>query len=206
MTEDEELTVSASEAELEANATLKGQAKFQAWEQARDKTVDDYYIGKRNGINIKLAMYLRRLKERRLDELADENGGVVTVDMELKVAKELQENEVYKMVSTTVHDDGDISSLYEDRKGLNASMTHQDAMTEIYYHDIKALEQLDALLTALIDEEDLPTRDLDGVDLAIQIGITGDKDGDERRNIKGVARKRGKTFKNLLRSKEVKEP
>jgi len=145
----------ASKAELDINSTMAGAIAYQNWEQAKDKSVDDYYIGLRRTVVLKLSIFMRRLRERRLKELSGGNGGKVTVAMEIKVAKELMELELFTSMDTTTHDRGDVTNTYEDRLNKGIVMNSKDVMSEVYYHDVSTLEKMDALLTSLIEEEDL---------------------------------------------------
>lgn len=145
----------ASKAELDVNSTMAGAIAYQNWEQAKDKSVDDYYIGLRRTVVLKLSIFMRRLRERRLRELADENGGKITVELEIKVAKELMELDLFTKMDSTTHERGDVTNTYEDRQNKGVVMTSKDIMSEVYYHDVSTLEKMDALLTSLIDEEDL---------------------------------------------------
>lgn len=144
----------ATKAELDINSTLAGAIAYQNWEQAKDKNVDDYYIGLRRTVVMKLSIFMRRLKERRLKELSN-NGGKVTMDMQVQVAKELMSLDLFTSMDTTTQDRANVTNTYEDRQNKGVVMTPKDIMSEVYYHDVSTLEKMDALLTSLIDEEDL---------------------------------------------------
>jgi hypothetical protein len=146
----------ASDKELTINSTLAGAVGYQNWEQARDKTVDDYYFGQRNKVTLKLSIYMRRLKEKMLKEKA--NGGKVTVEMELEVAEELNKNKLLSNISNTIKNFKTLTSNYEDRSEakIKVIFSAKDVMSETYYHDLDELEKMDALLTALIDNDDIP--------------------------------------------------
>jgi hypothetical protein len=156
--EEKKEEVKATDKELSINSTLAGAIGYQNWEQARDKTIDDHYFGERNKVILKLSIYMRRLKEQRLKELAESNGGKITVDMRIKVATELSENKILTDMANTVRKFSDVTSCMEDRseKDIRILFTPKDIMSETYYHDLVTLEKMDALLTALIDNDDIP--------------------------------------------------
>jgi hypothetical protein len=154
---DKEITEKkATKEDLSVNSTMTGALAYQSWEQAKDKTIDDYYIGKRREVILKLSIYMRKIKERLLIEKA--NGGKVTVQMEIDVAQYMNEMKILKDIGNTVKKFSNITNDLEDRnsKKISVIYTPKDIMTETYYHDMGSLEKMDALLTALIDEDVLP--------------------------------------------------